>query len=143
MKIQDDYRIENDNLRELFKTTYPDISKIKQADINRLLWLLDEELDKHFQAGFLKMYMLPVNILTAKMIREKGIQHKGLELKVGANYFPQGREGIHFFPDGRVYFCGWAGGTNHEPFQRGFRKWLETAGAYNTLLKLTTLQVAT
>ncbi len=114
-----------DELRIKFKAKYPDINVIRQSDIHKLLYILDEELDKHTEAGNLVMNMIPLNNFVAKMLRTKGLKHKGLELKVRAHYFEYGREAITFTRDGSVYFCGWAGGTNHLPFLRAFERWLE------------------
>ena len=115
---------EKDNLRRLFKIKYPDVSKITQTDIHRLIYILDDELDKfYYQGDHLRMYMQPMNRYVANMIREKGIVYKGLELHVLSHYFSN-REAVTFTSDGNVYFCGWAGGCNHDPFINGFLRWL-------------------
>jgi len=124
----DEYKETNDLLRGMFRQKYPDITKIKQSDIHRLLAFLDEELEQHFEDGNLKMYMIPMDFFTARMILDKSIAYKGLDLKVAAHYFERGRQGITFTRDGNVYFCGWAGGNNYKPFQRGFKRWLEYKG---------------
>jgi len=115
---------EKNSLRQIFKEKYPDINVITQAQIHKLLWLLDDELEIHAKAGNLVMHMNPLNILVAKMIREKGMKYKGLKLTVQSHYFPN-RQAITFSPDGTVWFCGWAGGTNDIPFMKAFKRWLE------------------
>lgn len=119
-----DYQEEVDALRKLFKQKFPDVQKITQANIHKLIYLVDEEMEKHAESGNLRMYMEPLNRYVANMIRQKGIGYKGLELHVLAHYF-HGREAITFTKDGRVFFCGWAGGNNHRPFLDGFKKWLQ------------------
>jgi len=116
--------LENDRLRNLFKEKCPDINKIKQSDIHKLLWLLDMALEKHSEGDNLHMNMVPLNSLVAKMIREKGMAYKGLELKVRAHYFERGRDAITFTKEGSVFFCGWAGGNNHIPFLSAFEQWV-------------------
>ena len=118
--------MEAEILRKLFRLKFPDLKTLKQAEIHRLIWILDEELETHAKQGNLVMTMIPLNRFVAKMIREKGIEYRGLELKVRAHYFECGREAVTFRPDGNIWFCGWAGGSNPDPFLRGVRRWLET-----------------
>jgi len=124
MNTQSEYENEKDELRLQFKSKFTDLSVINQTEIHRLLWLCDNELDNHYKSVGLRMFMVPLNLFVARMIRDKGIQYKGIELKVASHYF-EGREGIHILQDGRVFFCGWAGGNNHEPFINAFRRWIE------------------
>ena len=114
-----------DFLREAFKKQFPDISEIRQVDIHKLIYLLDEAFRKHALLGNLSMYMQPLNRFTANMIREKGIPHKGLTLKVGASYFSD-RDAIQFSKEGKVYFCSWASHINNQPFLDAFEEWLQS-----------------
>lgn len=113
-----------DQLRAKFALKYPDIAQINQTDIHHLIYLIDKELDKHYTNGHLRMYMEPMDRFTARMIRTKTLKYKGLELTVCAHYFTK-RQAIEFTKDGKVYFCGWASGINHDPFLNAFEQWLE------------------
>jgi len=115
---------EKEELRTLFSKKYPDVSKIRQTDLHKLVYLLDKQLDSHYADGHLRMYMEPINSFVARMIRTKGIQYRGIELKVNSHYF-SGRQAIEISKDGKVYFCGWASGVNHVPFLIAFAEWLE------------------
>lgn len=113
-----------DNLRERFSKKFPDIKAIRIADLYRLSFILQKELDKHhLLCEGLEMWVEPINSFTFKMLRNKGLAYKGLDIKVCSSYFT-GRQGITFTKDGKVWFCGWAGGTNHHPFLRAFSEWL-------------------
>lgn len=120
-----DVDAEKDELRALFKTRFPSVATIEVWQIHMLIAIIDKELKAHAE-NHLTMWMLPLDRFTLRMIRDKGIEYKGLEMLVGAHYFPSGRQAITITKDGRIGFCGWAGGNNPEPFIRGFRIWLES-----------------
>ncbi len=124
MNIGLDIDKEKDELRVLFSKKYPDVSKITQTDLHKLVYLIDKQLDIHYANGHLRMYMEPINSFVARMIRTTGIQYRGIELKVNAHYF-SGRQAIDIINDGRVYFCGGASGINHVPFLIAFAEWVE------------------
>jgi len=118
---------QTDELRVRFREKCPDLSAIAQTQIHKLLWLLDRELDTHAENGNLRMNMVPLNSFVAKMLRTKGVQYKGYPLppiKVASHYFNR-REGVTFDRNGTVWFCGWAGGNNPEPFIKAFSQWLD------------------
>lgn len=108
-------------LRIMFKNKYPDIDKIKKSELYRLIYLLQYELENNKTS--VTMYINPINNFVDKMIIEKGLSYKGLEITVRSHYF-NNREAITFNKDGNVYFCGWAGGTNPIPFLKAFERWL-------------------
>ncbi len=114
----------NDELRMIFKKKFPDVSVITLSKVYQLIYLLEKELELHAKAGNLEMYMEPLNNFVANMLREKGIQYKGLELKVSSYYF-RNRQAITIDKDGYPWFCGWAGGNNHEPFIKAFEEWIK------------------
>ena len=111
---------EKDELRALYLARFGNRPIVTQAMLHKLLWLADKALELHTE---LRMHMVPVDRFTAKMIRTKGIEHRGLRLRVGSSYF-SGREAYTFTTDGRVYFCGWASTENHRPFLTAFREWV-------------------
>ena len=114
------------SLREQFARAYPDVKAIKQVDINRLVFLLDDEFEDHWLSGDgLHMFAQPLDRFTAASIRKNGIGERGLTIKCGAHYFTD-RDAITITGDGRVYFCSWASTTNEQPILKAFQRWLVT-----------------
>ena len=111
---------EKKELRALFYARFGAKPEITQAMLHKLIWLTDKAFESHYN---LKMHMIPMNHLVAKMIRTKGIMYQGLNLYVGADYFDK-REAYTFAKDGSVYFCDWASTPNHRPFLTAFREWI-------------------
>lgn len=68
----------------------------------------DEEFVEYAKNGGLRIFMEPLNNLVAKMIRNKGLSYKCLDLNCCS-----------------FYFSGWTGGNNYILFLKAFRRWLE------------------